>query len=368
MTTTVGGRPLHMVLAVWGDAYIATFLELCAPTLLASGNMPALGHAQPHRLRIFTPPDDARLMSLAAPLRALERYVVVEFVPIAAPSQRASKYDAITRVHLRALADARDADAAVVFLSPDFMLADGTLRMLASNARAAAVLMLSPRVALKGMANAVAPLRTSNPDGAICLAPRALMALALRHLHPVTTSLFWDAPNFSNWPSILYWRADDSTFLARTFHPHPILVDPKRLDDEFSTATTTTIDGDLLVSLRVPQHDVHVVTESDEMLILELSNTNIAVGLGGRARRASVTAVASFARNHTTRTNREALRHVVWYRAGHGDSAAQAAAVANSDLVVKSVFQNLSGPAPFVEQAWDLARRVRRRLLRRIRS
>lgn len=360
-----------MVLTVWGEAYIATFLNLCVPTLLAAGNAPALAAAQVHRLRVFTPPGDAARMAKAPALLALRRHIAVEFVPIAVPGEKDNKYHAITRTHLRALVDARAAGAAVVFLSPDFILADGTLRALAARPAAAAVLMVSPRAALDGVAQALAPLRTADPEGAIRLAPREMMALCLRYPHAVTQSLYWDAPRFSGWPSILQWQADPDTMLARCFHPHPLLLDPARLDSQFGTNTNTTIDGDLLGSLRAAPDEIHSVTDSDELLILELSGPNIAVGLDGAAGGASIDAVVAFARNHATPANRAFLAHHMWYRAGDGDPQAQQAAAARSDAIVSDLLHRLAQPPPaprLRDRLRRVAGQVKRRLLARTRG
>lgn len=352
---------LHMVLAVWGHAYIATFLRFCVPTLLAEGNAPALRKDLPHRLRIFTPPDDAASMRREPALQALEQHVAIEFVPIAVPGEAENKYHVITRTHLQALTEARKVGAAVVFLSPDFMLSDGTLRALTVRPYAA-VVMVSPRVRLEGMSEALAPLRTSDPACPIRLAPRALMTMALQNLHAVTLSQFWDAPGFSRWPSILYWRADDATLIAHCIHPHPILIDPARLDARFASDMNSTIDGDLLGSLRAPAEDRHVVCESDEFLILELSGPQMRAGLDGATTPASPEAVADFGRRHANATNRALLGYRLWYRAGPGDPAAQAATAARADAVLADLNRRMAAAPGLGYRLRGLAARVRRRL------
>jgi hypothetical protein len=363
MTHMAASRPLHLVLTVWGDAYIATFLTLCVPTLLADGNVPALSGPAPHRLRIFTPPADAERMAQSAGLLALGRHVVVEFVPIALPGKDDNKYHEITRSHLHALVDAREVGAAVVFLSPDFMLSDGTLRTLAAHSSAAAVVMVSPRVSLEGMARDLAAGDTTDPATAISLSPRALMALAWQHLHAVTRSQFWNAPRFSRWPSILYWQADEQTLFAHCFHPHPILLDPARLDAQFAAAMNTTIDGDLLGSLNAAPGEIHIVTESDELLILELSGPQMTIGLDEADAPASPAVVAYFGRKHANATNRALLARRLWYRSGPGDPTAQAASAARSDAVLADLQRRMSSAPPIRERVRALAGRIKRRLL-----
>lgn len=368
MTTAPDGRALHMILAVWGNAYVATFLDLCAPTLLAAGNIPALGPDHPHRLRIFTTPADADRMAQTPVMVALGRHIAIEFVPIPIPGKNDNKYHAITRVHLNALTDARGAGAAVVFLAPDFVLADGTLRALAARPAAAAVLIMSPRAALQEVGQALAPLRAADPDGAIRIGPRPLMAICLRHPHAITASLFWDAASFNRWPSILQWHADPVTMLARSFHPHPLLLDPAHLDPGFITNTRSTIDGDLLSSLQATADEIHVVTDSDELLILELSGPNITHGLGGLPRKASVEAIAAFARYNTTDANRAFVSHLMWYRAADGDPAAQADTAARSNTIIADMRRRLARPPSLRNRLRRIAAALKRHLLATLRG
>jgi hypothetical protein len=363
-----GDRALHIVLAVWGDAYVATFLGLCVPTLLAPGNIPALGRDQPHRLRIFTTTADADRMAKAPVMVALARHIAVEFPPIPAPGKHDNKYHAITRVHLSALTDARSTGAAVVFLAPDFVLADGTMRALAARPTVAAILIMSPRADLDAVGKALAPLRATDPEGAIRIAPRALAAMCLRHPHAITESLYWDAPVFNRWPSILQWRADSETMLARSFHPHPLLLDPTRLDAGFTTNTRSTIDGDLLSSLQATADEVHIVTESDELLILELSGPNITHGLGGIRRTASVETIAAFARYNTTEANRAFVSHLMWYRAGDGNSRTQAETAARSDAVLADMWRRLAQPPSLRNRLRRVAAAIKRRLMAAMRE
>lgn len=358
----IGGKALHVVLAVWGDVYVTTFLDLCAPTLLAPGNIPALDSDLPHRLRIFTTAADAVRMAKAPVMVSIARHVAVEYVPIPVPARDDNKYHAITRVHLNALTEARAHDAAVVFLAPDFVLADGTVRALAARSTDAAVLIMSPRAALDEVATELDPLRAADPDGAICIGPRALMAVCLRHPHAITESLYWDAPGFSRWPSILQWRVDKVTMLARSFHPHPLLLDPARLDAGFMANTRSTIDGDLLGSLHAREDEVHIVTDSDELLILELSRPDITHGLHGNRRMATVEALATFVRYNTTEANRGFVSHLMWYRAGDSDLRAQAETAARSNAVIADMRRRLARPPSLRNRVRRIAVAVKRGL------
>src|SRR5262249_5776877 len=96
-----------------------------------------------------------------------------------------------------------------------------------------------------------------------------LSDLALQHLHPIAlrcdiaSSEFW-----VGWPAHVYWIAcDRSWLLAQCFHLHPMAVRgiPEVID------VNTTIDGDYLLSLKVPPDRFYFCENSDELVCLELS-------------------------------------------------------------------------------------------------
>jgi hypothetical protein len=364
----VAARPLHLILAVWGEPYIRIFLDITVPSLLAPGNVPALGRQVAHRLRIFTPEADWPRIAAAPVMQALARHLAVEHVAIPAPG-RDDKYRIITRSHQRSLAEAEAAGAAVVFLSPDFVLADGCLRTLGRHAAAPVVLMSSPRAALPGMAPGLAALRAEAADAVLAVPPRRLMGLAMAHPHAVTRSLFWSAPDFTTWPSILMWQPDPETWLARVFHAHPILVDPARLEAGFVAGMTGTIDGDLIDAVRAPPGDIVLLTDSDDFLVLELSGPGIATGLDG-AGPARMAGVVRFVARRTSPTHRALAERKFWYRAGPGDSAAQQRAAFASDRVLATILataaeaERRGGLRKLLDRALHVARLRWSRLLR----
>jgi hypothetical protein len=92
--------------------------------------------------------------------------------------------------------------------------------------------------------------------------------MALPHLHPHTQSMFADEPRFSTSPVAVYWRVANQGLLARCLHLHPLMVDPMRQ----LPLLVGTNDGPYVAQACPDFSRVHVVTDSDELQMFELTS------------------------------------------------------------------------------------------------
>jgi hypothetical protein len=172
--------------------------------------------------------------------------------------------DLMIACHQRALDDAAEAKAAVIMLSADFIFSDCALAAVVENHRQGyrAVLNTGLRLAKESF---VRSLEDRRPDlGA--LSSRQLVRMALPHLHPETRSMFVDAPRFMAAPFAVYWPVGKDGLVARCFQLHPLMIDPM-----IRRPLKGTNDGHF-VSRVCPDHSrVHVVTDSDELQMFELT-------------------------------------------------------------------------------------------------
>jgi hypothetical protein len=99
--------------------------------------------------------------------------------------------------------------------------------------------------------------------------PRSLIKWALQHPHEITRRSVWGNPVTSTCPSINLFRTDWGA-VARCFHLHPLAMRTT------NTNFTGTIDGSLMAAFPVAK--VHVVTDSDELAVVEVSPDDKAVG------------------------------------------------------------------------------------------
>src|SRR5207237_5452629 len=120
-------------------------------------------------------------------------------------------------------------EAALIFLSPDGLCSDGTfahaLNLAAEGKRA--VMLTGIRAVKETFLPWYVQNAYSESDHAAPISSRDLVAAGLAHLHPQNQWLVWGSPVFSRWASSLLFPVDGAGFVARCFHLHPLLVDPR---------------------------------------------------------------------------------------------------------------------------------------------
>jgi hypothetical protein len=267
-TDRPASRVFHAVTHVWGRAYLDTFLNVCIPNQLAAGNVPALPAGS--RYRILTRADHVPELDEHPMVRALREVMPVDLVVVDAldrPDARARSYDLMNACHQRAMADALEAGAALIMLSADIVMSDHALGAVVRRHREGyrAVVTTGLRLAKESF------LQSLDRAGArlSALPSRDLVRMALPHLHQQTRSMFVAAPAFSAYPSAVYWPVGDKGLLARCFHLHPLMVDPVR-----AVTLGGTYDDHYLSEACPDFSRVHVVTDSDELQLFELTSTN----------------------------------------------------------------------------------------------
>jgi len=181
------------------------------------------------------------------------------------------------------------------------------------------------------------------------------MQLALRNLHPLATSSFWEEGEDDLLPSNLYWRVGSEGILARCFHLHPILVFPERKQAPFFV----TVDDDyVLSSCPDPSHD-YVSRDSDEVLVVELSDLRRYFRTGMRKR--SVNDVAFWAELAANRRHRRLVDVPIRLHTGAMDEALWREAERRSDDVLSQIHSLLRRNG--FRSLWSNPQILERRLL-----
>jgi len=259
-------REIHCIMAVWGETYLRQFLELSLPSQLSAANLPALAGRYDASYSIYTDSAGASSIKEHAGFQALSRLMPVRFIVDDAQISD-DKFNPLMAFHNRSIRTASESDAALLFLAPDFVLADGVVARIAEVHAAGkrAVFTLTPRLKAEDAARDLAKFHDA-ASGALTISPREMAGVVMSHLHPIERSYTW-GPAFSSFPIHAYWPVGEEGFLARCFYLHPIFVDPMQRG-EFPAIT---IDADFVERACPDMDDVHVVRDSDELLCVELS-------------------------------------------------------------------------------------------------
>lgn len=257
----------HAITHVWGRPYLDLFLDVCIPNQLAPGNVPALPPGS--RYRILTRSLHVSELDAHPTINALRDRIPVDLVVVEAlerGTEAAGSYDLMNACHKRAIDDALDADAAIIMLGADLVLSNNALAAVVRRHRegyrmvAVTGLRLSKESFLRDLQQSPVPLN------AMC--SRELVRLGLRHLHRYTKSMFATEALFCRKPVAVYWPIGDEGLIARCLSLHPLMIDPMRA----VTLTEGTNDGPYMAQACPDLARVHVVTDSDELQMFELSS------------------------------------------------------------------------------------------------
>ncbi len=302
---TERAKTIHCIMAVWGESYTRLFLDVSLPSQLAPGNIPAIAGVYDVVYYVYTTEADAVTIRRHPAYARLAGLVRVEII-CDDDSITTDKFAPLITFHNRSILHAAKSRAALLFLAPDFVLADGGLQHLAELHAGGkrAIFTLTPRM-LREQSLPALLAGFNEETQSIDLPPQVLAGLALQHLHPIEQSYFW-GESFSSFPIHAYWRSGGEAIIAHCFYLHPIFVDP-----EISTVTPViTIDADYVDRCIQSRSAVHVVQDSDEFLCVELSSARMGDANATQPPwAATVWQYANWARTHTNPVYESALHH-----------------------------------------------------------
>jgi hypothetical protein len=261
----------HFITVVWGQEYTDFFTDVVIPNQLSPGNLPAFC-SERCVYKIYTPEENRNTITNSLAFKKLNEIMAAEIVNIGQNIDIViNQHLAMSECHKAVIDDAAKSDAVIVFLSPDVFFSDGSFARLLQLAKSgkSVIMIAGVRVTKETF---VSSLRRDCPqknDCEISVSSRQLVKLMIENLHPISQTLLWDSPQFSVHPSHLYFKVSGEGLLARCYHLHPLLIKPTSERSSFSS----TIDGDLVFNSYRCFKDIYVVTDSDEILGCELSNS-----------------------------------------------------------------------------------------------
>ncbi len=331
----------YFLTPVWGEVYTRFFIEMAIPSQLSPNNLPAFSDSANSRYVIFTTAEDAVTIRNAPIFALLSQTIAVHIEVIA--RDETNDHSLMSQSHHRGIVMADEADAATILLNPDILVADGSFRSLRRLAEAGhnVILTTGLRTFKQAVTREVSPCRTA--DGALNIPPRTLMRATLNHMHSLAHSSWWEEGDDYLMPANLYWRVGDEGLVAHCFHLHPLLVYPQRKGATF----LSTIDDDYVAASCPDDRYDYVVTDSDELLIIELSDPGRTFNTG--LRKGSVEDAVIWAEQSTSARHRKFVVPAIRMHTGIHDRAAWDTAMQRARGVVNAMLSRLTIPT------WRLA-------------
>jgi hypothetical protein len=351
-------RTYHLVTPVWGESYTRLYLEVVIPAQLAAGNLSAFSDNPNNRYVIFTRATDAERIRASAVYAQLNNLMTVSIQLI--EEEIRVPHDTMSNCFRRGINEAEAADAAVVFLTPDLVFANGSFAALKRLCEQGADVVYIPGIrTLKHSVSSV--LKTYFQDGRIAVPPRELMRIALDHLHPLADSSWWEEGDGDLLPANIYWRVGNEGLLGRCSHLHPLLVAPQRKKPIFFG----TVDDDFVPAACPNETRDYVVTDSDELLAIELSNPGRHFLTGFR--KGSIDDVVTWAEQFTDTRHRSLFRRQVRLHVGIQNASLWAEAERKAAAVAEAIENKLkrSSWSLFMQREMGL---LTRRSIRRARD
>jgi hypothetical protein len=310
---------LDFILPVWGVEYTSCFTELCLPALLAPGNLPAVPLADRHVFQIYTTAKDRAAIEASASFRRLTRLMPVAFHQVRVhPENSANPHSIQSDCFRLAIRAADAADRAMVFLTPDMIAADGSMRSLAAigdRPEVRAVLGIGVRLIKETVSQALLSRHRRPDEDSIVIAPRELVRLLVTELHPICKAHLFKGETEDVFLAQLYWRAGTDGLVARCFHLHPFLVYPRVKNAPF----TTTVDGDYIEAACPNLAETYISADSDELCICELSAASRRLTMMKRSQ--PVTEFVQWMRERTTPRHRTLIKTVIRVHTGMDNRA-----------------------------------------------
>lgn len=249
------------VLVVWGD-YTRLFLELALPSQLAPDNLQSLNKQTIYQ--IYTTQEDASIIRQHGAFKQLANLCLVEFY---ITQVEGNKYRVMSDCHKQAIDKANAHGYGLIFLTPDSILSNGSLKAVKNLAYAGKKVVSTVGLRLKK--ETVTKLLMgykSLTQFEMAISARILMKIALNNLHSITVKHLWKGAD-QMIPNNLFWVVADEGLVGRCFHLHPLMVNPCQKTRKF----LSTIDYDYPLSACPDLKDHYVITDSDEVCICELT-------------------------------------------------------------------------------------------------
>jgi len=257
---------IQLLLPVWGTRYTRDFLDLCLPSLLAPGNIPALSKLARCTLVLLAPVRDAMVMKQCPLWDLLSRYCEVRVEPIDSLVSDSSS-TVLTLAYALAIraAGQHALDICFVPLVADYVLSDGSLLKVVERIFAGASAVLAGNFQIE-QETALPGLRGyKNDKGVLAVPSRALVKLSLGALHQAALAQIVDASShYDPHTNRLFWRVDDHCMVGRFFLMHMIAIRPETSDFIIAASSDYSLVPELC-----PSGNIARMTDSDDYFVVE---------------------------------------------------------------------------------------------------
>jgi hypothetical protein len=272
-------RPFYFVVVFWGERFRNYLVDFCLPSLLSPNNIPVLAGERGHKFIFCTTSEDWRVLTETKIFGFLKECVEPYHIEIPAAPTGRTGCEHMGIGHKLASQMAYRDKVYAVYITPDLMVSDGTVKALRKHAVSGYKVVLTAALRfgeeplfenLKAAGAISEGSRLSELGRPLTITGRQLVSAALRSFHSETQRYEWDAPYFANFPAACWWRvAGEDGIVLHSLSWAPFLCDYAAVQTHDTRALDTwTMDGDYVHRNFGDGEDVYVVTDSDEIMLV----------------------------------------------------------------------------------------------------
>lgn len=300
---------IHFITPVWGEKHTKIFIDILLPSLLSPKNIPNLLNLSEYTYYIYTDETDAIKIQESIEYRHLQSLISVKISLIEEKFKNKNPYIMMSNCHRIGLNIATKLNAGAIFIPPDSIWADGSIKNLQNiiSSGVTAIHMSMLRIEKNATFKFVTNVKQQNNNIYLQITPRDLVKLSLPHLHSITHDHFFKEENdhgIGLIPSNLLWDVNNQGILARCFHLHPIYVKLNKY-----TQFKSTIDDDLMLLLKENIKTHYIVTDSDEICAFEISPFSHQIN--PPCKKQSVSNIARWALHNTNNYHRKLINTTI---------------------------------------------------------
>lgn len=260
---------VKIVVPVWGDNYIKTFLNLSLPSQMCDDGIPTLAQENVVSFVIYTTSDGLHNFSTSPIIQKLESLVQVSYVLISSKLM-ADSYRAFSKAYAHEINKSSKLNECVYLLNADIITSCEFYRETLNKIKLGykAVNVTCPRAGLNGVEKFVSSEYQSSKNFGYQIGAVAAKDIWLANIHPLMQlhkmpkSLSEDVH-----PSSFYWKSESGGVYIRSFHLYPILIYPNGK----KVGWAKTIDASALADLKISHEDVYTEVFNKDFFCFEVT-------------------------------------------------------------------------------------------------
>ena len=266
-----------LVVPVWGEEHVKLWSQYCLPSYFSENNIPFLSQRAQLTFLICTDKSTKKILEEQQDfLGNLKKFCTLLFLDI---SPLIKKYQAsyghiLTFSYHAAIKQYMsfyEGQSYFIFLNSDFILANGAFKTVYNLVKDGSDMIFCPsfRVLREEFLPTLENYFTDSQNSRILsVAPRKMVALALKHRHPsVVAQTLGEGIEGSLVTNQLYWKVGNETLLGRHFLTFPLAIKPSKIPK----APTGFIDYNVVYDF-APKGKRKYITDSDDAFIVEVES------------------------------------------------------------------------------------------------